>query len=390
MLRRSVLVLVLVALLAGACGNDNKKSKASGGGAQTFVVDVDVKSDPDVNVGSTAYFPEQLSAHPGDTVKFENYFTGEPHTVTMGTLVNAGIEAAKAIPANPTGPPPDEPAALKKLPDLLPSGPGDAPQVSANPCYIETGELPADTSKPCTVQTQPEFNGKQAFYNSGFLPSGTDFTVKLAPTTAPGKYWFFCLLHRAAMSGAVTVVAKGTKIPGAEEVEKNGETAQSQLTTQLKTAVTAAGAAASAQKAAAGVGAQGVQNATSDVFLPSNITVASGGTVTWFVTGAHTISFNPPAPNRLALAKAPDGTWHLNAAAFTPNPPGIPPLDGGGKSPVVIDGGKWDGTGYKGSGVMLAFGPPGSYSYKLTFTKAGAYPYECLIHPGMIGKVTVT
>ena len=33
-------------------------------------------------------------------------------------------------------------------------------------------------------------------------------------------------------------------------------------------------------------------------------------------------------------------------------------------------------------------GPTGD-KYSVTFTKAGTYPYACLIHPGMIGKVVV-
>lgn len=42
----------------------------------------------------------------------------------------------------------------------------------------------------------------------------------------------------------------------------------------------------------------------------------------------------------------------------------------------------YDGTGYVSSGVLAIPKP-------LTFTKPGRYEYECLIHPGMEGYITV-
>jgi len=40
------------------------------------------------------------------------------------------------------------------------------------------------------------------------------------------------------------------------------------------------------------------------------------------------------------------------------------------------------------SGLILSF-PPVLTAYKVRFTRAGTYPYECLIHPGMAGTVVV-
>jgi len=35
-----------------------------------------------------AYFPKQVTVHPGDAVVFKQSWSGEPHTVTMGTAVD--------------------------------------------------------------------------------------------------------------------------------------------------------------------------------------------------------------------------------------------------------------------------------------------------------------
>jgi plastocyanin len=54
----------------------------------------------------------------------------------------------------------------------------------------------------------------------------------------------------------------------------------------------------------------------------------------------------------------------------------------------VTDGGSFDGTGFRSTGLVLSF-PPSLLGYKMTFTKAGTYGYVCLIHPGMTGSVVV-
>lgn len=110
-------------------------------------------------------------------------------------------------------------------------------------------------------------------------------------------------------------------------------------------------------KAQAGGGA-GNGLVTVDKYYPSTITIDEGDTITWTVEGdAHTISFLSGAP-------APD--------PFSPqaqNPSG---------------GSTYNGTGIVSSGIL----DPGQ-SYSLTFTKAGTYVYNCLIHPGMSATVIV-
>src|SRR4029079_7381990 len=130
-----------------------------------YAVKVDFKST-DYNFGATAYFPKELKVHPGDTIDFDGLFTGEQHTVTLGALVDAGLP--KALAAGPNAQ--EEPPELQKLPALLPEGPGDANQMAANPGFPASGEAPKD--KACPKVDQPNFDGTQSVYSSGFIADG--------------------------------------------------------------------------------------------------------------------------------------------------------------------------------------------------------------------------
>jgi plastocyanin len=325
-------------------------------------------------------------------VEFDENWTGEPHTVTMGTLVEKGLKAAKA--ADPNGPPPPD---MASLPSLFPQGPGDVNQNAAQPCFLATGAPPSDASKACPQGAQPAFNGKQTYYNSGFLPAGATFKVKLAPDTAPGDYHFYCNLHGAPMSGTITVKAKDAKVPSAAEVDKAGTAEKDALVNKLLPAYNDAKAGKfplPGVKYVAGYGSQDVQAALIDEFIPATIEAKVNQKVSWTMIGPHTISFGkaPIEPGGF-LTKAPDGAWHLNEQAFAPagfppppNQSGPPPA-----APTVtpLDGGKYDGTGFKSTGFLPSF-PPALVGPSLTFTKAGTYPYVCLVHPKMGGVVHVT
>lgn len=77
-------------------------------------MEVQIDSSPaDTQLALSAFFPSEVTVHPGDTIDFKSNFTGEPHTVTFGTLVDAGL---KKVDPNAQ----DEPAELKKIPALLP------------------------------------------------------------------------------------------------------------------------------------------------------------------------------------------------------------------------------------------------------------------------------
>jgi plastocyanin len=390
-MRKAVLCVVVAALTVGAACGSSKSSSS----AKTLKIQVDGTTDK-FNGAFLKYFPNSVSARPGDTIDFAETWTGEPHTVTMGTLVETGLKAAQAAGPNAQTPPPD----YAKLPGLLPQGPGDFNQNAAQPCFLATGAPPTDgaTACPKADQTQPAFNGKQAYYNSGFLAEGSTFRVKLAPDTAPGSYHFYCNLHGPDMSGTIVVKAKDASVPDQAQVDKDATTQLNDLVNKVVPAYNDAKAGKFPLPGVtnvAGYGSQDVQAVLINEFIPAQIQAKVGQKVSWTVIGPHTLSFGkaPIEPGKFAT-KSPDGAWHLNAAAFGPSgfPPPPPPPSGPpptGVSVTPINGGTWDGTGFKSTGVLASF-PPALYGVSLSFTKAGTYPYVCLIHPKMGGVVTVS
>jgi len=104
-------------------------------------------------------------------------------------------------------------------------------------------------------------------------------------------------------------------------------------------------------------------------FLPTQLTIDEGDTVTWTFAPAHTVSFlsggNPPD----IVTMSPEGLLFNSAVAFP------------------VGGPAYDGTGYINSGMLPA--GPDATSFSLTFSKAGSYSYVCLLHPGMAGQIVV-
>jgi plastocyanin len=401
--RKALILIVGLAFIASACGKDNKKSsskssKAATEAAATRTVNVDGQTDK-FNGAFLAYFPNEVQVRPGDTVDFKEIWTGEPHSVTMGTLVEAGLSAVKAVPkdAPPNTPPP---AGFASLPTMLPEGPGDANQNGAQPCFLDSEKPPTEATKACPKVAQPAFNGRQSYYNSGFLPEGKVYSVKLADDVAPGQYHFYCNLHGPDMSGTITVKPKGSTIPSAADVENTGKSQLAEHVSKLEaphTDAMAGKALPTGATALAGFGAESEQAGSVNEFIAPVINAKVGQKVTWAVIGPHTISFNPDPGLQNFLTVAPDGAVHLNPKSmgassgpgYVPPTPTGPPPSGPPKLGKVLDGGRFDGTGFKSSG-FFAPGPPPFPGYSLTFTKAGTYSYVCLIHPKMGGVVKVT
>jgi plastocyanin len=199
----AVAVVVGIALLGGF----GSASRA----AQTFTVNVD-GHNPKANEAFIAYYPSTVRVHPGDTVVFHEVGNGEPHTVTLGTVTDKIVSAFdKLTPKQQQGAPPKSFIKLDATdPQLLPQGPGDAIQSAANPCYLASGSPPKKGA--CAKAAEPDFTGKESFYNSGWLDSNSKFTVHLSSSIAPGTYRFMCLLHREGMTGKVVVVPSSTSV----------------------------------------------------------------------------------------------------------------------------------------------------------------------------------
>jgi len=398
---RSCWLLLVLAVPAALTGVG---FAGAAGGAQTFTVDVD-GHNPKANEAFIAYYPRVTSLHPGDTVVFHEVGNGEPHTVTLGTLVDGvAKQVAKLTPKQRQAPKPP-PALLHadaKLPQLLPQGPGDAIQSAANPCVTTTG-VPGKAK--CPQRSLPDFTGAQSYYNSGWLNSNQKFTVHLSSSTPPGTYAFMCLLHREGMMGSLKVVPASTPVPSPSAQRATGAKELASVQAKLVPAVTALRkgkvpglAAPGTNGVFAGSGSPSAMEAEITEFGPKTIKIPVGGSVTWYLLGPHSITFNSNKTNDDIRLTAPDGSVHLNPKAVAPvNGPGEPPPSSTGSSSSsgppkfkVVASKTWNGQGFLNSGVFVnSFGPPLIEGYKLTFTKAGTYKYLCTVHDEMKGTVVV-
>lgn len=400
--RRSLaLVAVLALVVAGCGGGDDTEGGATGGGttetsaegatgASEVTVGIDGQVDA-FNGAFLAYFPDRVTVHPGDTVVYESRFSGEPHSITFGTLVTDAVEAFRSLTPEQLeseGPPPPEvAAAFEAIPSMLPEGPGDANQISVNPCFVTSGELPGDPTQQCEVTEPAPFTGTELFYNSGFLPDGETFEFQLAEDIAPGSYVGFCTLHFTEMISEVVVVPEDQDITSSDEVAELGQQQLDVLVEQLAPA-TEPPENAAAGEVFAGGGSDEVRNALVVEFLPAESDVAAGSPVSWTFIGPHTVSFNAPEEARVLLSTGDDGGFHLNESALAPAGFDAPPPPEGGEEgegpPPSLDGGTWDGTGFFSSGILF------DGMFTTTFSEPGTYEYVCLIHPEMEGTVRVT
>jgi plastocyanin len=101
-------------------------------------------------------------------------------------------------------------------------------------------------------------------------------------------------------------------------------------------------------------------------FMPAKITVEVGKPVTWTWNGAepHSVTFLAPGQ------ELPDPG--SDDSVFAPTPP---------KGPI-------DGSAFVNSGLQ-PLGPAAPPPFELSFSKAGTFEYHCVIHPQMVGEVTV-
>lgn len=410
-------------LVFSACARES-----SSAGPQTRTVQVDYAHDEFVS-SMFQYYPRRLTVRPGDTVEFEQAWTGEPHSVTMGTLVDDKIkplvdlfERIKRTGQVPEDEPPE--FAGFDLPYAL-TGEGDTAmaQNAAQPCYVDekdfTGTYPGDVNTPCPKRAQPEFNGRQAIYSSGLIPyegvKGNTFRVRLADDLAPGTYTYYCNVHGPLQYGQLVVKEKGAEIPSNGEVARQArEEAKTQTEPMRRNFL----AAKEGNPVAGGFPGEAVTidagktrligvpvpffekdqfvNGVVNEFVPRDLRARVGEKLTWTFVGGHTISFNVPDYFPIFTIDDKDGTVRYNPDALRPvGWPGRPGAgegperdDDGGegpRAPVHVDAGAWDGKGFRSSG--LDFGTQDTFS--VTFTRPGTYAYACLIHPQMVGKVVV-
>jgi len=376
-------------------------SARGGSGAQTFRVDVD-GHNPRANEAFLAYFPSVVRVHAGDTVVFQMVGNGEPHTVSLGSLANTAVAAFDRLtPKQQNNPPKWAVAADAKVPNLFPQGPGDAIQSASNPCFVASGPPPAKTA--CEKVAQPEFDGTQSFYNSGWLDSKQKFTVHISSSTPPGTYRFMCLLHREGMTGKVVVVPDSTPVasPAAQFAAGQKLLAAAEkalapavaLERQGKPPIPSITVPPDSILAGSGQPGSHLPGAITE-FGPRVFRIPVGGSVTWWMIGPHSVTFHSTKANNDIRLVAPDGTVHINPKAVAPaGGPGEPPRPPKpGKTPItfaVVASQHWNGQGFHNSGVFGNSDPPVIEGYKITFTRKGTYHYICTVHDNMKGTIVV-
>ena len=399
-MRKLLVMVAALVVVTAACSSSNNKASTTTTTASGAIRNISVQLDgkaADYNGVFTAFFPDDVSAHPGDTVKFEVPRVNEPHTVAFGTLVDKAV--AKVEQLGPTASVQEQEATpeLQNVPDVFPHVPGhgrpDANQSAAQPCFLASGVPPLSQTggaPACPKVAQPDFDGTQSFYNSGALINdGESFSMKLSPSIKPGTYSFMCAIHRGAMTAKLTVAPPTQSIPSAAEQTAKGKVQFNQLEAKLKPVANGA-EKANGTSVNVGLGDPSVFNALIAQFGPKDLSVPVGGSVTWNMFLFHSISFGYTAADVGALTKAADGSVHLTAA-LAPAGVSTPPtaLDLTRTTPLSIDAGSYDGTGKKSTGIMGSLPPNALIATKMTFTKAGTYTYQCLFHRDMQGTIKV-
>ncbi len=421
----SLLAIVVLTTTFASCGGGGGGGGGSASGEQTRTVLVDYRHD-ETETSMFDYYPRKVTMHPGDTVEFKQAWTGEPHSVTFGALVDPvlqpvikvlkSVESAGVLPAQE-----DEPEEFKNfnLPFALDNGKDGGVVISqqaAQPCYVtETDTWPGDADTPCPKRSQPKFTGSDAIYSSGVIPyqgvGGNTFRVPISADAKPGTYGYYCNVHGPLQYGQLEIVAKGDAIPSKAEVAKTARReAESRTEVMVKNYKDA-----EAGKSI-GAGEKGDQSFETrgknligvptpffykkqvihgiiNEFVPNRLSAKVNEKVTWTFAGMHTISFNVPKYFPVFTTAGTGRVEYNPKASQTAGWPGPPETPGaGGESrdgpppePSKVDAGTWDGRGFRSSGLNF---PEGS-EFSVTFTRAGTYPFACLIHPSMVGTIVV-
>jgi plastocyanin len=308
-------------------------------------------SRPERGVNVDAYFPDNLTVHLGDSVKFKQN-AAEIHTVTF---------------LAPSQTPPD---LLATFPLLDPAV--WRPVVPANHQYDGTSYANSGI-----MSTDPSYSlpGQQV----------TSFWLRF---THAGSYQYFCIVHGMMMTGTINVVDPSVKIPSPGKVRHQVKTTIAGLLKQVPAAIRAAKAAIippvhhSDGTTTYNVNV-GFMYGMIDLmsFFPGKLEVHPGDTVVWHMTTVpHTITFlnGNPEPSLIVPAM-----WPPTSAPTVMFNPAIL-----GPSASVVTSQPLNKTDMFHSGFL----PVPNATFSLTIGNIeGPVPYLCLLHDasGMVGKLVV-
>lgn len=363
-----------------------------GGGAPAAVsVNVDHTRLKGVNFDFLDFYPRNATVHQGDTVNF-HWVESNGNTFHTVTFVPAGAgltqqSLARLIPGG-GGPVPDKDDPGK--PSLYLSLNPDQ-QVCGNSAYFPG-------TAPCSYDGRSVVNSGVQFSNS--VPETGQFRPtpplhwSVTMNVRPGVYHYFCLVHGPGMNGTITVVAPGAATPSPAQQAQSAVSqfrAQAAEAAGIKSHVPAptqqVQAGHTTWTITAGLNAAPTSKLETDEFSAPNLAIKAGDTVVWQPRGFHTVAFPanagvPAVAVQCESGRGPDRTYMgslkgcigaeatLTRGAFPTGPPG-----------AAYTG------GFVNSGILVV---PNPHAWTLTFPKAGSYRYQCLIHYGMYGTITVS
>jgi plastocyanin len=236
----------------------------------------------------------------------------------------------------------------------------------------------------------PGLYGKKATYTGAkavesglpLLPKPKAFTVKFPKA---GSYTFYCNVH-AGMKGTVKVVSKSKSVPSAKADKKR-------VDDQVAAAIKEAKALLKTKPAAGtvSIGASGKGGVESYGMYPATQTIPVGTTIKFSMSAKsledHTATFGPGDAEKEPTSYLGDLAKHFADDQVAPSQAIYPSEPAGtvaALSPTLHGNGFWN------SGVLdHSSATPLPESGTVTFTTPGTYDFYCLIHTNMKGTVVV-
>ena len=308
-----------------------------------------------------AFFPRVATITAGQSVTFD---IAGFHTVTFANR--------KDFPLVVPSPPGKQPATNDAAGEPLWWG-GAAPLLGLNPRAIpQLGG--ATISSPSQVRS----SGLQRLLAAGNKPP----KPYILTFTKPGLYRFFCIVH-AGMHGAIRVLPSTATAPPASQATAHAQAELSNVLASIKSVQ----ATNPTEKLTVWIGTGKLSGAEVTSFFPKRLVVNTGDTVKFVQhdpTDIHTVTFGTKAYTA-QIEKAfigPRGAFDP-FAVFPSEPPGPP------GTPVSYDGTN-HGNGYLNAGIVYPYTTKQTpHLFRVTFTRAGVYHFECVIHPNMDGTIVV-
>ena len=351
MRKRSTVVVVLLAissLVSAASANARTKVVYAGGPAKWAA-----SLGKQTGAGVNNFLINRITINVGDTVDWNGAsLAGGFHTVDIPKLNGSDLALITA-----TG---------KTV-----QGVNDA---AGNPFWFN-GKVPVLSFNTALFGASgPKAYNGTTRVDSG-LPVGPphDFKVKFL---TPGTYKYFCDVHYG-MQGEVIVKPKGTPVPTAQQdaatlrSEEQSYMAEAQRVDRTKV-----------KGNRVSVGASGPGGLEVFAMFPAVLRVKAGTTVQFAMSKdtreTHSATFGPQS-YRSMLAASFRGPAPAPAAVYPSDPPGH-----------ILLSPSSHGNGFANTGVMDRDATtPLPALGAITFTHAGTYRYQCLIHPFMRGTIIV-